>query len=620
MTIINDETVAITTFAELKSTIETNNTVNLIYLDANIEMTSSITIPQTKINLIIDGTYNDIRHTFKDCNTLNASDTITASNTLIQKVTVQNMDITGNNYYGIIYVPESASYKNIITEYNNITYNGPQISYHPTGLTRFINSNISINDTSLTNGGEVAECNKIEIGGNTTITHNSKGNSAFWFRNSNPSLTILENASVTFNSPNRELFYGPTNLEFTVAKNANFNVTTKNGLAYDTFGTGKTIIDENANFTINQTTYHGSYAVWYSYGSLTINENASLTIINEYPSITTSNYNIYFLTTSSEFNLNNPKKIILSNSAANTIYTNSTTKFNFKFSRINLFDTKINSLNSISKETLPTYSWYKLPELSEIKGTFTNSKTTITETNFTSEELSVLPALTNFNLINKKIISIGTLPQLINPITDQMIELTGVSSPNSSLLISFNDKSEIVLADENGNYSLNLESTLPKGTEISLTTKEANNPIYNSKNITIVYNGELTILSAPTTIEFELNAISKNPVICPKTKEITIEIADTRAISTEWNLYAIINNDPLSETGNTLESALIFKNGPRITPLSTTKTLVYTAPAKTEASKITTITWPKDETILLQILSSIKAGQKYTCTLSWIAE
>lgn len=223
------------------------------------------------------------------------------------------MDTTGNNYYGIIYVPESALYKDIITEYNNITYNGTQISFHSTGLIRFINSNISINNTSLTNSGEVAECNKIKIGGNTTIIHNSKGNSAFWFRNSNPSLTILENASTTFNSPNRELFYGPTNLKFTVAKNASFNVTTKNSLAYDTFGIGKTIIDENANLTINQTTYRRPYTVWYSYGSLTINENASLTIINEYPSITTSNYNIYFLTTASEFNLNNPKKIILSN-------------------------------------------------------------------------------------------------------------------------------------------------------------------------------------------------------------------------------------------------------------------------------------------------------------------
>lgn len=130
---------------------------------------------------------------------------------------------------------------------------------------------------------------------------------------------------------------------------------------------------------------------------------------------------------------------------------------------------------------MPTYSWYKLPKLSEIKGTFTNSKTTITETNFTTNELSVLLALTNFNLINKKIISIGTLPLLINPITNQMT----VSNPNSSLLISFNDKFEVVLADENGNYSLNLKNTLPESTEISIITKEANSPIYNSKTITI---------------------------------------------------------------------------------------------------------------------------------------
>ena len=117
------------------------------------------------------------------------------------------MDITGNNYYGIIYVPESASYKDIITEYNNITYNGTQINFHSTGLIRFINSNISINDTSLTNSGEVAECNKLEIGSNTTITHNSKGNSAFMFRNSNPSLTIRENANHTINqTTNRRSF------------------------------------------------------------------------------------------------------------------------------------------------------------------------------------------------------------------------------------------------------------------------------------------------------------------------------------------------------------------------------------------------------------------------------
>lgn len=42
------------------------------------------------------------------------------------------------------------------------------------------------------------------------------------------------------------------------------------------------------------------------------------------------------------------------------------------------------------------------------------------------------------------------------------------------MLISFNDKFEVILADEIGNYSLNLENTLSESTKISIITKEAN--------------------------------------------------------------------------------------------------------------------------------------------------
>lgn len=104
------------------------------------------------------------------------------------------MKIVGYNYYGMIYLPENSSYKNIIVEYNNITYVGPQISFHPTGITRFIDFDITIEDNDLTVGNEVAECNKIEIGGNSTILHNSKPNSAFWFHNNGCYLKILSNA------------------------------------------------------------------------------------------------------------------------------------------------------------------------------------------------------------------------------------------------------------------------------------------------------------------------------------------------------------------------------------------------------------------------------------------
>ena len=108
------------------------------------------------------------------------------------------MNITGYNYYGVIYVSEGNSYKDVVTEYNNITYVGPQISFHPSGLTRFINSNITIQENYAA-GNEVAECNKIEIGGNTTIIHKSTANSSFWFRNS----------GFVLNNPYKVMLYNP---------------------------------------------------------------------------------------------------------------------------------------------------------------------------------------------------------------------------------------------------------------------------------------------------------------------------------------------------------------------------------------------------------------------------
>ena len=198
MKVIDENTVVIYTSDELKSVLEQDNSYNYIYFGDNITLTNGIKISSKKTTVTINGTYDNITYKFIDKSSLSASDTINISYNTISKVTVCNMDITGNNYYGIIYVPESNNYQNTIVEYNNITYVGPQISFNPNGTTRFIDSNITIKDTTLTTGNEVAECNKIELGGNTVINHTSKSNSAFWFRNSNPSLKILANANVSF--------------------------------------------------------------------------------------------------------------------------------------------------------------------------------------------------------------------------------------------------------------------------------------------------------------------------------------------------------------------------------------------------------------------------------------
>lgn len=159
---------------------------------------------------------------------------IYVNNKTTVKVIVKNLDITGYNYYGVICVPDSSTYINTVIEYNNITYIGTQIGFNPYGLIWFIDSNITIQD-SYSSGNEVAEVNKIEIGGKTTINHKSTGNSGFWFRNSNPYFKILTNAKVNFTSTSRKLLYGGNNITLTLEENSTFNITTYNGLSYGTF-------------------------------------------------------------------------------------------------------------------------------------------------------------------------------------------------------------------------------------------------------------------------------------------------------------------------------------------------------------------------------------------------
>lgn len=619
MNILNESSVVVYNSEQLKTALEADNGYTNIFLRANVELTTGIKISKTKSLIIIDGTYNNITYTFTDKKSTAASDTISIQGANTLKVIVQNINIVSYNYYGIIYVPESNTYKNVIVEYNNITYIGPQISFHPTGLTRFINSNITV-QTNYSTGNEVAECNKIEIGGNTTITHKSTANSSFWFRNSDPEFKILPNATVNFISENRELFYGVNNLILTVSENSYFSINTHNGMGYGSFGTGNTTVNKNATLIIKQTAKNGSYPTWYSYGIITINEGAILNMINDYANLSSSNYNIYFNGSSSGIILNNPKEIILSNSVANTIYTNSTINFTFNFNRINLFNDTINYNSSISLNKLPTYSWYKSNGSSQLIGTITSSTTKITSNNYTENELNELPNLSNFTLNNKKIISIGLIPLHIDSLTDTDINISGITDKNASVLIQYNDLNEIVNADLNGNYAYNYTDPLPIGTIITITSKEHNKPIYTTKQIQIVYAGELVITSATKTLNFKLTPINANPIICPRESNIEIIVTDSRVNSSNWKLYATIDHDLSSINNKILKDSIVFKDNDEYKILSLDKLLVYTGENNNGETKITTINWNINEGILLQITNHIENNTTYTCMISWLIE
>lgn len=100
-----------------------------MYLENDIKLENRIKIISTKSIITIDRTYNNTIHTIEDKKSLNASDTISASYQTTQKVTVKKLNFIGNNYYGIIYVPENQTYKDIIVEYNNIFIQGHKYAF-----------------------------------------------------------------------------------------------------------------------------------------------------------------------------------------------------------------------------------------------------------------------------------------------------------------------------------------------------------------------------------------------------------------------------------------------------------------------------------------------------------
>lgn len=76
-----------------------------------------------------------------------ATDTIVTT-ALTKEVCVKNIKIINTNVYGVICVPENDSYEEIVTIYDNITFNGIQLSFNPYGTVKISDSNITIENTN----------------------------------------------------------------------------------------------------------------------------------------------------------------------------------------------------------------------------------------------------------------------------------------------------------------------------------------------------------------------------------------------------------------------------------------------------------------------------------------
>lgn len=543
---IDSTTVAVESSAELKDILEGDNAYTLIYLAQDIVLAQGITILGTKSEITIDGLYptdgTGIIHTYTDMNSSSSSDTIGVRTTSSIHVTVQNLNVVGKNYYGLIYVSESSSHQNVVVDYKNITYNGPQITFHPSGLSIYHDLTINIIASTAVVANEVAEAGSLQIGGKTTITHNSTANSTFWFRgyNSSPYLEILEGAEVSLTTT-RDVVYTSNYINITINKNASFNVNTKYGFFRDNGHQALNIlVDENSTFSVIQTQTNGSYAMLSCRGSFTVNSNSTLYLQANYSN---SAPLILFNTNSSVFNVTNPKSIILYNSSYACLSFSNTTTFNISCGKLDYWLTSPTLISTGIIQNNPLYSWYKSDDTNfTIVASVTSSKTTITSNNLTSTEVQELP-------------------------------------------------------------------------DLSLLTFQS------AKTLRFIDFGNLELRNAPSKIIFQKPLVSTNPLILGrKGKTLTMSVVDSRAISSDWYLYAYIDN-PLSTVSGeyTLPDSLIYiDDNNKIITLSNSPVLISFGTENEGITKTTNIEWKENTGILFKVIEPLHNGESYSTLVNWL--
>lgn len=622
MNIINNKTITVSTSNELKEILENNNTYEYIYLDNDITLENGININPNKNKILINGTYQNTLHTLTGMNSIEPTNTITATSKT-KEITLKNIRIINTNTNGIIYIPESESTESTIVSFDNISFNGTSVSKNINGIIKINNSIITIENIDSIEAQYVCESTRIIISGKTNITSSSTNYQLFSINGNalSPYIIFQCKSNIILSTDTRELMTGTNRLNFTILHDANLHLTTGNGFSpTPNQGANNVLIDERASFTFIEKS-HQRIPMWAIFGSLTMKEDSELQVINSYTNTPSDNFNLHFKGSNCSINLNNPKKLALYTKNSNVIYTDNVLNFNITCSRINMWDNATDLSYAGDIDDLPNYSWYKENDLLKVSGILTSTATSITSYNLTTAELKNLSDIGNFNFLNKKQFSIGTIPINIHPINSNSNKISGHTVSFADVLIKYNNTIMVVSADIDGLFEYTLPIVIQDNTKIELTSNKINSFIYGTRTITTPFTGELTLLEGNPAIDFSQTPIT-NTKIFPKTKELVLKIVDSRTTSSDWKLYAYINK-PLTSINNfTLEDSLIFKKlDNTIITLSSTPEIVYTGNNNQGNISYNEVTWSTEKGPLLDLSNNaLEINEEYFSTINFYLE
>ena len=578
-------------------------------------MISGFVINSNKSKVTIDGTYNNIKYTYTNNLSLEA-DVISVSNTN-KKIILKNMNIVSSHGYGVIYVPSHPNYSNVVVEYNNINFNGIELSQNYYGTTKIIDSVIEIKDTNNVSAQRACNSNRIIIDGVSTITSNSSTNTVFFFNDVIPSLVkIMPNSRVNI-STDKEFMNGTNKLDLIVGHGSEFLLTTGNGFAITTtHGARNVLIEEMSSFTFIEKS-HQRIPMWNVFGDFIVKEGASVSILNTYMTTPSDNYNIYFKGINQKFILDNPKYLKIYTKNSNVVYANN--PVDFSFTRINMWIYALDYISACTLDDTPAFYWYKENNLSEIKGVFNKDSTTVTSHNFTNDELNLLSDINSFSFQNIKILTIGLLKINIHPIIDSTNVISGHTIPYSDIKIEYDNKSLTASADENGLFEANIDSVILDNTRIKIISSL--NSCFTERKVITPFMGELTLLKVTENITFSTTSSSINPIILPKKDKTIVTVVDSRVNSTNWKLYLNYTNPMIEKSGKVLIDSLFFKkfNNEEIL-LKTDKKLIYESSDNNGNINISNVTFSKDKGLFLKPSKDLLEDEDYSTLIIWSVE
>ncbi|QYF82224.1 hypothetical protein KY492_25320 [Brevibacterium sp. PAMC21349] len=258
-------------YAELKAALEGDNGITTVKFGRNIDVSGTIKIQAKKTNIVIDGNNYTLTQTGR---TGNLDSIYYGYAYELQSTTIKNINIIGNNPYGVIAIGNGLN--GVEQTFENVTYSGPQMIYNKGGKATFKGLN-TINIT----GQEMAEIGDVEFQGDTSIVHDS-AYSVIWTVAKLPNFVVAPNAilDIYTKKSGQAIFYATNDYgSLVIGKNAKVNIIGQKSFTYD--GALRDFkVDSEAELNMTREGTDTS-AMLSFYNNVRINEKAKLNVRTE---------------------------------------------------------------------------------------------------------------------------------------------------------------------------------------------------------------------------------------------------------------------------------------------------------------------------------------------------